>query len=143
MKRVRVGLVVALLLAVGVGAQNAKVIQIDRDDARDAKAKWEALQKAQADWDAVAERVKKDYVYVSKSSQECGSQFMNVDYCYRKGWENNFDFSTDFKFIVPKPQPQYSGCNGTSWNGNCGYIFSGATVPTSTFTTNSAIGVIQ
>lgn len=112
----RVVLMFALVLAaVGVSAQNAKVIQIDKDDARDAKAKWEALQKAQADWDAVTERVKKDYLIISANSKECGSiAFGNSSggSCYRSGWEIGFDFSSDFKFIVPKPRQFINGCNG-------------------------------
>lgn len=144
----RIVLAIALLIAVGVSAQHAKVIPLDMQDSHDAQMKWEALQKAQADWDAVSVRVKKDYVDVSRGSKECGNTITTDNFCYRSGWENGFDFSSDFHYIVPKTQSPVQPCSGGwAWNGASPTIYCAggaftSITPTPASTINSP-GVIQ
>lgn len=122
MKRIVI-LAVLLLTAIGAFSQTARVIQLDKPDAQEAKQKWEKLQAAQAEWDAFQERVKNDYTLVSPANKEAGNIISSGpnNLAVRKGFESGFEFSADFKFIVPKvyPAPQPQACGAFS-NWNCG-----------------------
>jgi hypothetical protein len=92
MKRI---ILFVLVVAVTVGAQTANVIELDPADTARAKKAWDALQKAQAEWDLTTDYIRLNYVMTkdSKGVKVCG-EFQSVS-C-------GFEFSKDFRFIVPK-----------------------------------------
>jgi len=137
--------IVMLLFCMPAMAQTAKVIQLDAKDSQQAKEKWDALQKAQADWDAEKQSIKEKYVLVKQDDPDKGNESIwlngrgNItvyttscasggESClspeerqkrkadedahyryYRSGFENGFQLSKDFKFVVPDapPPPKY------------------------------------
>jgi len=115
-------LLAILLFAIPLAAQDARVLPLSPVDAQTAKAKYEALQKAQKDWDDFQEKIKQDYLVVPKGDPEAGNTissggltfgraFHISDGSYptmfeRAGWENGAVFTKDFRFLVPKPSPE-------------------------------------
>lgn len=129
MKKILVALV--FLSIVGHG-QTAKVIQLSPDDAKQAKALYDeqiALDKRKA---AFEELVRTRYLTVKKGDKEWGDEGVvfsingagvTVKTSYRAGWNyGQFEYSEDFKYIVPKSML----INGTGslqfWNNGCNYI---------------------
>lgn len=82
--------------------QTANVIEITTTDASRVKSAWTMLQKAQADWDAVSSEMEKKYVNVGPEglalNPATGKGYLQP----LKGFEYGFEFSKDFRFIVPK-----------------------------------------
>jgi len=117
-------LLAILLFAIPLAAQDARVLPLSPVDAQTAKAKYEALQKAQKDWDDFQEKIKQDYLVVPKGDPEAGNTIASggltpwagisySDGSYvvktmfeRAGWENGAVFTKDFRFLVPKPSPE-------------------------------------
>lgn len=66
-------LLAILLFAIPLAAQDARVLPLSPVDAQTAKAKYEALQKAQKDWDDFQEKIKQDYLVVPKGDPEAGN----------------------------------------------------------------------
>lgn len=137
---------IGLLLAMNLGAQEARVLELSRGDAYDVKQAWLNLQEAQGRWDGVQTRVKEKYLRVPYGDKEAGSEISAFNtstvlsgssFFYslgheptpeeranlviveqeaarervdrrrhamyeRKGWESGFQFTSDFRFIVPK-----------------------------------------
>lgn len=156
----RVVLVIGLFLAVGLGAQEARVLTLNSGDACDAKAAWTNLQDAQKRWEEVQEHVRKKYLQVHYGDPEAGSEIVGLTSgtgtilfsgtanftsnptneeviaaaererqrerlatYSRKGWEGGFQFTNDFKFIVPKGSWNTTAtfpCGGGSTGGWCG-----------------------
>lgn len=94
-----------LVLAVSLGAQTANVIELEPADTAKAQKAWDALQRAQKDWDAVVFSMNKQYIAPpipctwGSSTGEQGPAGCSYP---KKGFESGFEFSKDFKFIVPK-----------------------------------------
>lgn len=100
-------MIIALLFAGTVFAQTANVIELDPPDTARAQKAWDALQKAQAEWDATRDSVGLRYAVTpgaSIFSLNCGPIRDGGITCQhtRPGFENGFEFSKDFKYIVPK-----------------------------------------
>ena len=92
-------ILLVLLAAAGtVGAQSANVIELDIVDSIRAERVWNQLQKAQKEWEQVREDVANKYVNTGKGYP-----------LPRPGFESGFEFSKDFRFIVPKQELQPSG----------------------------------
>lgn len=62
-----------LLLSSSCWAQDAKVLALSPVDAQQAQAKYQALQRAQKEWDSFQERIKQDYLIVPKGDPEAGN----------------------------------------------------------------------
>jgi hypothetical protein len=136
------GLVVLLLAGYGVNSQEAKVIALDSWDADQAHGAYMRLLAARKDWDDAQDRIIERYLRVGYGDPEAGMEAYSpvitnngitwslsdhitqkdldkevnrqkkASY-HRKGWENGFVFSGDFKFIVPKPPGfVYDGIDG-------------------------------
>lgn len=104
-------IVIVLLLAGTVGAQSANVIELRPGDADRAKKSWEALQLAQADWESVQKAIGSRYVYKAPCVASSSGVWppSSEEFCIRnpkEGFENGFEFSKDFKYIVPKAVEQ-------------------------------------
>lgn len=120
--RIVLGLVMLVLLAVTVGAQTANVVELSQADYERAQKAWDTLQKAKADWEDLTKDIDKRYLQIQLVKQ---GQYMacNDGRCVPSEYMYGFEFSKDFKFIVPKP---YTGgsfispaCCGTfQSNGN-------------------------
>jgi len=80
-----------LLVSIGVYAQNTKVIRLTDSDAITVKKAYDALQEANKNWELTQKFIKEKYV--DKST----------------GFEYGFEFSDDFKNVVPKPY-NYKEC---------------------------------
>jgi hypothetical protein len=144
-------IVIVFLGASSLPAQTARVIALTPADTTEVSDKYEALQRAQKDWDDLQLKIKEKYTIVSSDDKERGSSYSgwliinsgaalssgsfligggdnhcetaeeklarkkleakqeqdykeyikNMRYL-RLGWEDGFEFTKDFKFIVPK-----------------------------------------
>lgn len=117
---------ILLLLALSLpsAAQTAKVIQLTPDDAIQAKTLYDAqiaLDKQKADFHTA---IVKKYLVVKRGDKDWGDQGVvfsldsagiTVKTSYRAGWGyGNFEYSEDFKFIVPVPVP--TPYSSSYWN---------------------------
>lgn len=104
-------MVTMLLLAVSAQAQTAQVIQLSPADAKQAKALHDELATIKARVESFDEGIARKY-----SGKECVSLHVAgaVVPCTKTdekaymigvspGWENGFEYSEDYRFIVPKP----------------------------------------
>lgn len=102
-----------LMLAGAANAQDAKVIALDAADAAEAHRLHDAkvaADKALADF---TETIRKKYTTREVTYPSCGSGLISQYGCVNgnpqkgtepiPGWEYQFVFSEDWKFIVPKP----------------------------------------
>lgn len=102
-------ILVALLLvgmAGSLGAQTANVIELEPADTDQAKQVWKKLQDAESDWRMVQYLIATKYT--SRSAKGGKSTLP------KGGYEHGFEFSTDFKFIVPGSR----GVTGFTIDGN-------------------------
>jgi hypothetical protein len=82
-------ILILLLAASAAWPQTANVIELTpADQARTQKA-WDALQKAQGEWNIIVADINGKYVLDKNHHQS-------------EGFENGYTFSKDFRFIVPK-----------------------------------------
>jgi hypothetical protein len=115
---------VLLLAATTLHAQTAKVIQLNPEDAALAKSlheQKEALDKKIADFD---DGVRKHYLLETKKE----GNILTFAFCsngpcptYKQGWSGGFEFSDDYKFIVPtplRPAITYNTCPSYVYGGN-------------------------
>jgi hypothetical protein len=102
--------VLAGMLAGTLFAQSANVIELEAADAARARKAWDALQKAQAEWDDLRDQIGNKYTLTKQDDAHCAGITLKDKYygCPMKGFENGFEFSKDFKFIVPKMPPATS-----------------------------------
>lgn len=109
-------LVAVLFFAIPAFPQSANVIALSADDTTRVKKAWDALQKAQKDWDDTRESITNGYL-VAPSDKESGCMSPTP---IKKGWGcGDFDFSKDFRFIVPKEKiivPNYQSTPGFVFN---------------------------
>ena len=99
--------VVALLFAGTLGAQTANVIELKPEDSTKVQKAWDELQRAQARWKDVNDQIDMQYVEVpydgSMGNLVISAEVLKNGYHRRDGFLAGFEFSTDFKYIVPKP----------------------------------------
>lgn len=88
---------IVLLCSVAM-AQSSVVVELPKTDSMTAKTLYEAKTKADKDWEDFLNQIKK------------ATKF------------DNLDFSTDFRFVVPKP---YQGSGTATWGTNCCPYYSG------------------
>jgi hypothetical protein len=116
-----------LASALTIGAQTANVIELTPADQARAQKAWDALQKAKNDWGVLQTEIQMKY---AEAPQSCiggtaiiinggcgGTQVMTS----LPGFENGFEFSKDFRFIVPKvlePTSSTGRINVPSWHCN-------------------------
>lgn len=116
-------LIPVLLICSSLGAQEAHVIALKSEDAAHARCAWERLQKAQKEWEQVQKDIEEDYLRVPTESKDASTtlSIFNSGRTYRKGFESGFQFSSDFKYIVPKPYQDVITGSGNLWNlgGSC------------------------
>lgn len=105
----------ALLVSGVCFGQTAKVIQLSDRDAAEAKALYASKSEIEEKIRELQERINENYLRkVVNSNIDCPSGF-DLGYltgftgptsliqhvCYKNGWTGNFQFSEDFRFIVP------------------------------------------
>ncbi len=106
----------AVLIAVSCFAQDAQVVELSKSDAEHAKSAYAALQKAQAEWDAIKDATEQKYLKVKDDEYAATVRgYLNSGKTVRLKWAT-FVFSENFKFIVPKV-PEQRGA--TSWLNGC------------------------
>lgn len=89
-----------LLLTASTQAQTARVVELSASDTAQAKALYveqEALTKRTI---AFRESIQKRYLYDPSVPARSFSPF-------KEGWDIGFQYSVDFRFIVPLPAPIY------------------------------------
>ena len=92
-------LLVAIVLSLAVFAQTAKVVVLKPAEAAQAKKLHEALDAAKKDADDFDNEIAARYTW-----EESGFTVSNGAWHSTKvGWEYGFEFSEDFRFVVPKP----------------------------------------
>jgi hypothetical protein len=118
-------LIAFLLAALSVGAQTANVIELKPADTAQAQKAWDALQKAQREWENVQETIGSKYVYTGPVWAIGGTGMKEIHQPVA-GFDGGFEFSKDFKYIVPKlpeqkpyPYGQWGGVVGTPYIGDC------------------------
>lgn len=103
------------LLATSLGAQTANVIELKPDDALKVKTAWQELQKAEARWKDVNDLIDFSYVEVPYENALISGR----SYHPREGFQNGFEFSNDFKYIVPKSSQITTNNIINRWGGVC------------------------
>lgn len=99
-------------------AQDAKVVELSKEESILGKHLYEAKQKADKDWD--------DFYRYTRDNN--GFHFTS-----------EIEFSSDFRFVVPKSNPFTGG--GVAWNNGCGWVTTPAsgTITLGTTDSNSAL----
>lgn len=100
-------LLALLIFATAAFPQSANVIQLAPEDASSVRKAYVELQNAQRHWDDIKFIIDSKYVLFSNcSSPDRQSLSDGVVLCGTPsrvtGFENGFEFSKDFRFIVPK-----------------------------------------
>jgi hypothetical protein len=107
-QEMRVAGLLVLVVAVAALAQDANVIELDQSDSLRVETAYKALQKAQADWDKVRRDIGEKYTERPSNTGGNGHCTPIIDgkqHCYKEGFDyEEFQFSKDFRFIVPKPE---------------------------------------
>lgn len=83
----------SMLLSIWAHSQDAKVIQLTSEDAIAAKATYDEMKSAEKKWADIQTKLQKTY----------------------KGFDGGIEFSSDFKFIVPKQM----GITTYTWPNYC------------------------
>jgi hypothetical protein len=110
-QEMRVAGLLVLVVAVAALAQDANVIELDHSDSLRVEAAYKALQKAQADWDKVRDDIGEKYTERPVNTGGAGGCSLVVtnggkEHCWKEGFTyGTFEFSKDFRFIVPKSEP--------------------------------------
>jgi hypothetical protein len=86
-----------LLLGTPLFAQDAKVVELIPSDAREAKAAYDEMKAAEKKWQDLNAKLQRTY----------------------KGFDGGIEFSSDFKFIVPKYGNSGMVTLTPSWNSCC------------------------
>jgi hypothetical protein len=109
----RIAVIITIFLAVPLTAQNAKVIQLSPEDAKQAKVlhdEQEAIAKKIVEFD---QAVRTKYLTAPKE-QEGHTYTYNLNGSWvwvKDGWgTGTFQYSEDFKFIVPVPGVTVQPC---------------------------------
>ena len=113
-------ILVVLLLSIAAFTQAGKVLELDLADAKEAKSAYDDMTRANKRMADFNQRMREKYLVVKDGSDSAAS---NIATCltgtangcayYRKGWENGFEYSDDFRFMVPSPYKPPTGVCGT------------------------------
>ena len=114
--------------------QEAKVVVLSGPDAELAHKVYERMKQANAEWDKLREVIAHGYFSDVEEVEEMGTLWTTAErelavvkakreseerrakatkkkvYHAKSGWENGFEFSSDFKFIVPAQPPKVETC---------------------------------
>jgi hypothetical protein len=120
-----------LVLAMCAGAQTAKVVQLKPEDAARAKALYAEKTRIEQEIADFRQHINDDYPEVGVTVPCSASVCMGAGCvpppppkvsCHRAldgDWANGFDFSSDFRFVVPsrpaKPSTPAYGCLTPAW----------------------------
>lgn len=130
---------ILLFVAATLYGQNAKVAVLEKGDSEKAEQLHAAVKKANDELAAFIKSVEKKYV-TSKTGEPRTSMLFadgtmllsnetravkrfdgKLYYPPLSGWEYGFEFSDDWKFLVPKPVPAYrplsANCYSNQWVG--------------------------
>ena len=116
---------VFLALPLLLPAQTAKVIQLSPEDATKAAALYQQKADIEKQITDLEEKITESYLKGKADSYFCGVGYICVaSPAPKSGWESGFEYSSDFKFIVPKPVSTSIGLypicypyGGLSWSG--------------------------
>jgi hypothetical protein len=84
-----------LLIAAPMLAQTAKVVELKPEEAAEAKQLHDAADRAKKAADEFDAKIGERYVWSEGSTAN--------SYSLKPGWPYGFEFSDDYRFIVPKP----------------------------------------
>ena len=98
----RLTLLFSLLLAAALHAQTAQVIQLTSEEAAQAKALY-------AEKAAIDVKIGQLHDHIMTNHLTRDQKYWDVQPFWLVPWTNDFEFSTDFKFIVPA-QIKPTGC---------------------------------
>jgi hypothetical protein len=95
---------VFLALPILLPAQTAQVIQLSSTDSDTAQSLYAEKASVEKQIASLEQKIKKSYLTPAVTG---GYSFCVNKYCTstRGYWDNGFEYSSDFKFIVPKPAP--------------------------------------
>lgn len=122
--QIAISVLTALVLTVAVEqafSQTAKVIALSPEDAKQAESLYQQKKDIEDKIAKLEDLVKNKYLiegvplYMGCVFIEIANPYpnqTNLHYCRLAGWEGGFQFSEDFKFIVPKPPVLH----GDQWN---------------------------
>jgi hypothetical protein len=117
---------IVVLSACVCSAQTAKVIQLSESDAAEAKSLYAQQKEIEAKIADLRYRITKNYLTASKEEEGHTNTYSDPRgggwVWVKEGWGGgNYDFSEDFKFIVPHTSiPQSYGTYG---NSSCPFFF--------------------
>jgi len=97
----------ALLVPVAGAAQSAKVIVLSDADAAEAKSLHRKLQEILDKQKALESKIKAKYIVAAHDKNNGG--ICGTDGCYDSEWGSGFEYSEDFRFVVPVPARPYNG----------------------------------
>lgn len=84
-------------------AQTTKVIALDDKDAWNIRQLYECKARTEAEIERVTKQIEDTYTKRQVTRTTCNGDCKNVERRERlPGWEGGIEFSTDYKFIVPK-----------------------------------------
>ena len=112
-------LILSLLITILVGSglsQTAKVVQLDAADANHALDLYKAKAAIEKQITDLESQIRSKYLFEGIGCQYLAAPGEHLKDCKAplSGWDYGFEFSTDFKFIVPKISP--NNClSGNSW----------------------------
>lgn len=102
-----------LLLVVAARSQDAEVIELSESDSTRAHEAWLKLQGAQSAWDKLQTEIEAKYVRLSKGNcEKAGMIYYSDGSCIYQDFNYGFEFSKDFKFVVPKRAEVVTGTGG-------------------------------
>jgi hypothetical protein len=105
----------AIACAASLGAQTANVIELSPEDSKEALKVWLAKVDADAKWEIEQTKIGERYTHLTHDNpiikdyeanlRSGGTHacYLNENVCIYPGFETGFEFSKDFKYIVPKP----------------------------------------
>jgi hypothetical protein len=105
---------VLTMASVQLFAQTALVVPLSPDDTARYKRVHQEMLDAIKRWNDIQSEVRDKYLILDKSDPDAGAEKVSPAKRVRKGWESgtiylngdpmlDFEFTRDFKFIVPKP----------------------------------------
>lgn len=118
-----------VLAASPLFGQTAKVIQLSPEDAAQAKSLYAQKAEIEKKISSLVDGVHDKYLIISHHGPD------GLYGIYKDGWNNGFEFSDDYKFIVPKT---YSTPNNCCY----GWETSLSSMGCNTFTVTPATGVL-
>ena len=130
-------------------AQDAKVIQLSPSDAAEAKSLYAQQKELDAKFADLRYRITKNYLTASKEEEGHTNTYSDPHGAgwvwVKNGWgTGNFNFSEDFRFIVPSnPLPTMNIYGGSYLNPVCFSTLTGTSTSTGILSITPSSGAIQ